>query len=64
MQATPEVKRPKSKRVGVPLNVYVPPAIRDAFHQLASEQERTVTAEVLRALKAYLEKAGKWPPPP
>jgi hypothetical protein len=53
----------KSSRTGLPLHVYLPPALRRAFEDLATANRRTLTEEVAIALEERLEKFGKWPPP-
>lgn len=55
-----EPKKPNRK--GKPLNVWVPPAMRDAIDLLAERNRRLVTTEVIIALEEYLTKAGLWPP--
>lgn len=54
--------RPASSRSGKTLFVYLDPAIRDALDALVEREDRSLTKEVERALKAHLEKHGLWPP--
>jgi hypothetical protein len=55
----------RPKRTGLPLHVYLPPAVRKALDDyLASADPRpSQTAVVALALRRYLEGVGFWPPP-
>ena len=47
-----------------PRVVFHPPAdLLEALDAEAGENDRTRTAELVRAMKAYLQSRGKWPPP-
>ena len=59
----PEPAKRRSNRTGLPLHVYLPPALRRAIDDMAESTQRTVTVEVMRALEAHLRAGGFWPPP-
>lgn len=48
-------------RTGVPLHIYIPPALRDAIDSCAESNRRKLTQEVIIALEEHLKKAGRWP---
>lgn len=55
-------KRPKPTRTGVPLHVWLDPALRQAIDCLAAQTRRSLTTEVTMALESHLKAAGLWPP--
>lgn len=57
----PEKRRPN--RSGVPLHIYISRELRQAINELAEENRRLITTEVVIALENHLKAAGRWPPP-
>jgi hypothetical protein len=54
-------KKPKKKkqfRSGTALGLYIPPEMKEALDRLAERNERSLTAEVIRALRRHLEVEG------
>jgi hypothetical protein len=58
----PDAGKAPQARTGLPLHVYLEPALRQALDQLAARSRRSVTAEVSIALENHLKEAGLWPP--
>lgn len=52
----------KPNRQGVPLHIWIPPALRDAIDALAERNRRPLTNEVVMALEKHLAAEGLWPP--
>lgn len=50
-------------RTGVPLQLYVPPWVKDVLAGMAEDGRRSLTNEVLTALEAHIRAAGRWSPP-
>jgi hypothetical protein len=65
MPATMAKRKPK--RVSSPpeekavLYIEVPPWIKEAMEEIAAENDRKLTGEVIQALKAHLERHGRGP---
>ncbi len=57
-----EGKAKKPNRSGVPLHVYIPPALDAALEACAAANRRKVTAEVVIALEKHLREGGFWSP--
>lgn len=49
------VGRPRGRPDLIPVKVYLPPSVRDALHERARAEQRTVTATFERAMLAYLD---------
>jgi len=49
-------------RTGVPLQLYVPPWVKDVLAGMAEDGRRSLTSEVLTALEAHIRAAGRWSP--
>lgn len=62
---TPTTNDAKPNRAGVPITVYIDPALRDSLnHYLAvTEPAPTITAIVSVALRRFLQNAGSYPVP-
>lgn len=52
----------KPKRRGVPLHIWIEPALKDAIDRLSDQNRRPLTTEVVIALEKHLKEAGLWPP--
>ena len=59
----PSGARKPPKRTGVPLHIYIDPALRDALNKLCDKTRRLLTTEVVIALENHLQAAELWPPP-
>lgn len=56
--------RPKSAAVKRNLNVRFPSHLHDALAELAAACDRTLTAELVVAVREHLQRHGKLPSPP
>lgn len=54
----------KQARSGLPLHVWLEPALRHAIDVLKTRNRRSLTSEVSLALERHLAESGLWPPPP
>jgi hypothetical protein len=54
--------KPTPNRSGVPLHIYIPPAIRQAMDDCATANRRKLTQEVLIALEEHLKRQNRMPP--
>lgn len=48
----------KANRTGVPVTIYFPPRLREAFRELCKLTERSLNTEMLRAARLHLEAEG------
>jgi hypothetical protein len=48
----------KPKRTGAPLQVYLPPRLKELLVELASRNSRKISAEVVLAIRSHLEAGG------
>jgi hypothetical protein len=55
----------RRKRAGVPLHVWLDPALAEAFAAYLDslDPRPTITSAVTAALKRFLREKGAWPPP-
>ena len=60
-QKPKKTKPGKQGRKGVPLHIYIPPALSDALAQAAEAGRRKLTQEVIIALEEHLRKLKRWP---
>lgn len=55
--------RPKGKRKGKALHVWIKAELRDAIELCREKHRRNLNVEVELALEKYLAEEGFWPPP-
>ena len=58
---TPSPKKPKKNRKGRPVMVWFPDPIKKAMTELADKNDRPLTREIDRAIRAWLTQHGCLP---